>query len=528
MFCYQCEQTARGTGCVTRGVCGKSPEASDLQDVLVHAAKRLATRYANVPTTERPASLAPMLEDALFVTVTNVNFDTTSILGMIREVVAAAGAPAAGVAVEAPEDTLLAWARESMIAPRKATLGEDITGLQELLLYGLKGMAAYAHHARQMNRADPVVDAFMVEALAKLDAGVATVDELLALNLKCGEVTINVLALLDAAHGDTYGKPTPTPVLMGHVPGKAILVSGHDMVDLKALLEQTEGKGINIYTHGEMLPAHGYPELKKFKHLVGHFGGAWMLQQREFPNFPGAILMTTNCLMQPFEDYEGRLFTRNLVAWPGIAHIEDRDFSAVIEAALAAPGFTDSVKTGEHMVGFGHDAVLGAADKIIGAVKAGEIKHFAVIGGCDGSEGERSYYTDLGTTIPNDWVILTLGCGKYRLLGHDYGTVAGLPRLLDMGQCNDSFSAVKVALALADAFGCTVNDLPLSIVLSWFEQKAVCVLLALLHLNVKNIRIGPRLPAFLTPAVLKVLVDTFGLKPVGEVETDLKAMANAA
>lgn len=527
MFCYQCEQTARGTGCTTRGVCGKSPEASDLQDVLLHAAKRLASRYAATPAAERPAFLAPMLEDALFVTVTNVNFDTASILEVIRKVVAAAG-PAAGVAEQAPEVELLSWAKASMIAPRKASLGDDVTGLQELLLYGLKGMAAYAHHARQMHRTDPVVDAFTVEALAKLDTGVASVDELLALNLKCGEVTVNVLALLDAAHGDTFGKPTPTPVLMGHVPGKAILISGHDMVDLKALLEQTEGKGINIYTHGEMLPAHGYPELKKFKHLVGHFGGAWMLQQREFPNFPGAILMTTNCLMQPFEEYEGRLFTRNLVAWPGIAHIEDRDFSAVIEAALSAPGFTDSVKTGEHLVGFGHDAVLGAADKIIGAVKAGEIKHFAVIGGCDGSEGERNYYTDLGATIPEDWVILTLGCGKYRLLGHDYGTVAGLPRLLDMGQCNDSFSAVKVALALADAFDCTVNDLPLSIVLSWFEQKAVCVLLALLHLNVKNIRIGPKLPAFLTPAVLKVLVDSFGLKPVGDVATDIENMSKAA
>lgn len=527
MFCYQCEQTSRGTGCTTRGVCGKSPEASDLQDVLVHAAKRLASRYAATPAAERPAFLAPMLEDALFVTVTNVNFDTASILDMIRKVVAAAGI-AAGVEANAPEAGLISWAKASMIAPRKETLGDDVTGLQELLLYGLKGMAAYAHHARQMNRIDPVVDAFTVEALAKLDAGVSAVDELLALNLKCGEVTVNVLALLDAAHGDTFGKPTPTPVLMGHVPGKAILISGHDMVDLKALLEQTEGKGINIYTHGEMLPAHGYPELKKYKHLVGHFGGAWMLQQREFPNFPGAILMTTNCLMQPFESYEGRLFTRNLVAWPGIAHIEGRDFTAVIEAALAAPGFTDSVKTGEHTVGFGHDAVLGAADKIIGAVKAGEIKHFAVIGGCDGSEGERNYYTDLGATIPKDWVILTLGCGKYRLLGHDYGTVAGLPRLLDMGQCNDSFSAVKVALALADAFGCTVNELPLSIVLSWFEQKAVCVLLALLHLNVKNIRIGPKLPAFLTPAVLKVLVDAFGLKPVGDVATDIDNMTKAA
>ncbi|WP_237152268.1 hydroxylamine reductase [Oryzibacter oryziterrae] len=528
MFCYQCEQTSRGTGCVKVGACGKSPEVADLQDVLVHAAKRLASRYAGVDAAARPAELAELLEDALFVTVTNVNFDADAVVAQIRKVVAATGAAAAGVAAEADQAALVAWAGPSQILPRKETLGEDVTGLQELLLYGLKGMAAYAHHARQMHRADPVVDAFTVEALAKLDANVSDINELIGLNLKCGEVTVNVLALLDKAHTDTFGKPEPTPVLMGHVPGKAILVSGHDLVDLKALLEQTEGKGINIYTHGEMLPAHGYPELKKFKHLVGHFGGAWMLQQREFPNFPGAILMTTNCLMSPFETYEGRLFTRNLVGWPGISHIEGRDFSAVIASALAAPGFTDSAKTGEHLVGFGHDAVLGVADKVIDAVKSGEIKHFALIGGCDGSEGERSYYTDLATTIPKDWVILTLGCGKYRVLGHDYGTVAGLPRLLDMGQCNDSFSAVKVAMALADAFNCGLNDLPLSIVLSWFEQKAVCVLLALLHLGVKNIRIGPKLPAFVSSNVLKVLVDTFNLMPVGDVDEDIKAMSKAA
>jgi hydroxylamine reductase len=527
MFCYQCEQTAHGTGCVKVGICGKSPLTSDLQDVLVHAAKRLASRWVDVPAAERPAEVAELIEDALFVTVTNVNFDPASIIGHIQRVVAAAGA-AAGVAADVGEPELVAWAQASQIAPRTEALGADVTGLQELLLYGLKGMAAYAHHARQMGRTDPVVDAFTLEALARLDAGVPDLDELIALNMKCGEVTVNVLALLDKAHCDTFGKPTPTPVLMGHIPGKAILISGHDMVDLKALLEQTEGKGINIYTHGEMLPAHGYPELKKFKHLVGHFGGAWMLQQREFPKFPGAILMTTNCLMQPFESYEGRLFTRNLVAWPGIRHIDNRDFSAVIEAALAAPGFTDSEKGADHLVGFGHDAVLGVADKVIEAVKSGEIKHFAVVGGCDGSEGERSYYTDLTAAMPKDWVILTLGCGKYRVMGHDYGTVAGLPRLLDMGQCNDSFSAVKVAMALAEAFNCGINDLPLSIVLSWFEQKAVCVLLALLHLNVKNIRIGPKLPAFLTPAVLNVLVENFGLAPVGDVEVDLKAMGKAA
>lgn len=527
MFCYQCEQTSRGTGCVKVGICGKSPEVADLQDVLVYAAKRLALAFAGVPAAERPAAIAPLLEDALFVTVTNVNFDADAVVAVIRQTLAAAGATA-GIAADASPEALLAWARADGIVARQLRFGEDATGLQELLAYGLKGMAAYAHHARQMGRSDATVDAFTLEALAALAEGEADVNKLIALNLKCGEVSVAVLALLDQAHCDTFGKPTPTTIKVGHKPGKAILISGHDMVDMKALLDQTAGLGIDIYTHGEMIPAHGYPELKKYPHLVGHFGGAWMLQQREFARFPGAILMTTNCLMPPFEAYEGRLFTRNLVGWPGVKHVADRDFSAVIRAALSAPGFTDTVTEYEHTVGFGHDAVLGVADKVVAAVKAGEIKHFAVIGGCDGSEGERSYYTDVAQAMPNDWMILTLGCGKYRVIGHDYGTVAGLPRLLDMGQCNDSFSAVKVALALADAFECGLNDLPLSLVLSWFEQKAVCVLLALLHLGVKNIRIGPKLPAFITPSVLNVLVEAFALKPVGDPAEDIAAMSRAA
>lgn len=527
MFCYQCEQTSRGTGCVKVGVCGKSPEVADLQDALIYATKQVAARWAGVPAVERPAALAEIVEDALFVTVTNVNFDADAIVAVIRKVIALAG-PASGLAADAGQDAILAWAKADGIAARQGRFGEDATGLQELLVYGLKGMAAYAHHARQMGRSDATVDAFTLEALAALAAGETAIDKLLALNLKCGEVSVAVLALLDAAHGDTFGVPTPTTITVGHRPGKAILISGHDMVDLKALLDQTAGLGIDIYTHGEMLPAHGYPHLKAYPHLAGHFGGAWMLQQREFARFPGPILMTTNCLMPPFPAYEGRLFTRNLVGWPGVGHVPDRDFSAVIQAALAAPGFTDTVVEYEHTVGFGHQAVLGVADKVVAAVKAGEIKHFAVIGGCDGSEGERSYYTDVARAMPADWMILTLGCGKYRVIGHDYGTVAGLPRLLDMGQCNDSFSAVKVALALADAFECGLNDLPLSLVLSWFEQKAVCVLLALLHLGVKNIRIGPKLPAFITPSVLQVLVDGFALKPVGSVEEDIAAMGRAA
>jgi hydroxylamine reductase len=379
-----------------------------------------------------------------------------------------------------------------------------------------------------MRRSDPTVDAFTIEALARLDAGESDVDALLGLALATGRTSVDVLALLDAAHVATFGRPEPTPVRIGHRPGRAILVSGHDLVDLKALLEQTAGTGIDVYTHGEMLPAHGYPELKKYPHLAGHFGGAWMRQQKEFPDFPGPIVMTTNCLQDPDPSYAGRLFTRDVVGWPGISHIDGRDFSGVVAAALEMPGFTDEVTHSTHLVGFGHDAVLGVADTVIEAVKSGKIEHFALIGGCDGSEGERSYYTDVAEAMPADWMILTLGCGKYRLLGRDWGTVAGLPRLLDMGQCNDAFSAVKVAQALAGAFECGIDDLPLSLVLSWFEQKAVCVLLALLHLGVRNIRIGPRLPAFVTPKVLSVLVDRFALKPIGDPEADVRAMASAA
>lgn len=526
MFCYQCEQTKFGKGCADFGVCGKTAETSDLQDVLVHAVKRLATASTGTTGDARTA-VATRIHEALFATLTNVNFDSDVVVALTRGVIAATG-PEAGVTADADRAALLAWAAPSTIEARTARFGADATGLQELVLYGLKGIAAYAHHARQMDRVAAAVDDFMISALARLDAGESDVEGLLGLALACGEASVGVLALLDAAHVDTFGKPEPTEVRIGHVPGKAILVSGHDLVDLKALLEQTAGKGIDVYTHGEMLPAHGYPELKKYPHLAGHFGGAWMRQQKEFPKFPGPIVMTTNCLQDPDESYADRLFTRDVVAWPGVRHVEGRDFSAVIAAAQAAEGFTDDVTLSTHLVGFGHDAVLGVAGTVVDAVKSGQIKHFALIGGCDGSEKPRSYYTDVAAAMPADWMILTLGCGKYRLLGHDYGTVAGLPRLLDMGQCNDAFSAVKVAQALAEAFGCGLNDLPLSLVLSWFEQKAVCVLLALLHLGVKNIRIGPALPAFVTPSVLKVLVDGFGLKPIGDVEADIRAMAAAA
>jgi hydroxylamine reductase len=349
------------------------------------------------------------------------------------------------------------------------------------------------------------------------------------MNMECGECAIWTLDLLDKANTTQYGTPEPTQVLMGHKKGKAIVVSGHDLKDLEELLKQTEGKGINVYTHGEMLPCHGYPELKKYKHLAGHFGGAWMRQRKEFAEFPGAILMTTNCIQEPKDSYKDRLFTCGLVAWPGVTHIQDRDFTPVIEAALAAPGFEEDSPEKHKMVGFGHDAVLGVSDKIVEAIKAGDIKHFFVIGGCDGAEPGRNYYTEVAEQMPQDTVLLTMGCGKFRVLDVEMGDIGGIPRQLDMGQCNDSFSAIKVAMALAEAFDTDVNSLPLSLVISWFEQKAVCVLLALLYLGVKDIRLGPNLPAFITPEVLNVLVEKFNIQPIGEsAEADLQQMLGNA
>ena len=545
MFCYQCEQTAHGTACTEIGVCGKTDDVAALQDLLVHTAKGVS-QYAHRAAQRgaRDAEVDRFVVDALFTTVTNVNFDADRMVEMlrkaatVRDTAKALFEQASLKAGQTPEqpDGPAGWKPASDIAglvgqgkavsimDRIRNVGEDITGLQELLIYGIKGAAAYAAHAAILGKEDDGVYAYFHEALDFLTMLEPSVDDLLAMNRKCGEVSVGVLALLDAANTGAYGNPVPTKVLMGHVPGKAILVSGHDLKDLEELLMQTEGKGINIYTHGEMLPAHGYPELEKYAHLVGHYGGAWMRQAVEFDQFPGAILMTTNCMQKPRETYKARIFTCGLVAWPGVAHIADRDFSSVIDAALAADGFADASQEKFHHVGFGHNAVLGIADTVIDAVKTGAIKRFVLIGGCDGAESGRNYYTDLAETMPKDWAVLTLGCGKFRLLDSDLGEIGGLPRLLDMGQCNDSFSAVRVAQALANAFGTDINGLPLNLVLSWYEQKAVCVLLALLHLGVKNIRIGPKLPAFVSSAVLQVLVEKFNVMPIGSVEDDLRVM----
>ncbi len=549
MFCYQCEQTAHRTGCTVLGVCGKTPDTAALQDLLVHAAKGIAM-YAHRAARlgHRDPEVDAFVVDALFTTVTNVNFDPERIVELlhraqaIRELarivyrdacLANAARPdrldGPAAWVPAPDlDGLTRQGCEVAIPTRIAGLGADIVGLQELLTYGVKGAAAYACHARSLGREDPAVYAFFHEALDALTRPSPDLGDLLALNLRCGEISLRVLELLDGANTGSFGDPVPTPVLMGHVRGKAILVSGHDLKDLEALLEQTAGLGINIYTHGEMLPAHGYPHLKRHPHLAGHYGGAWMKQRTEFEAFPGAILMTTNCIQKPAPSYQNRLFTCGLVAWPGVAHIPDGDFRPAIEAALAAPGFVEESPVRHHMVGFGHHAVTAVAGTVIDAVKQGAIKRFVLIGGCDGAESGRNYYTEMAETMPDDWVVLTLGCGKFRVVDCDLGTIGGLPRLLDMGQCNDAFSAIKVAQALAGAFGVGVNDLPLSLVVSWYEQKAVCVLLALLHLGIRNIRLGPKLPAFLTPALLQVLVERFNIMPIGTVEADLAAMANAA
>ena len=406
---------------------------------------------------------------------------------------------------------------------------EDIQSLQETLLYGLKGMAAYANHARRLGKSDENVSAFIEEALFATMTNVNfDLEAHLELILECGRQNLRVMELLDQGHVEKFGAPAPSPVREGTLAGPGILVTGHDMLDLYNILRQCEGTDVKVYTHGEMLPAHGYPGLKKYPHLAGNYGGAWQDQKVEFTNFPGPILMTTNCIQEPQPEYRKRIFTSGLVAWPGVTHIRNRDFGPVIEAALQAPGFVADGPNQTILVGFGHNAVLGVADKVIAAVQSGAVKHFFLVGGCDGARSGRDYYTEFAEKVPQDCIILTLACGKFRFNKMDFGTIGGLPRLLDIGQCNDAYSAIQIAVALANAFKCGVNDLPLSLVLSWYEQKAVSILLTLLHLGIKNIRLGPTLPAFVTPNVLKVLVEKFNLMPITTPEQDLKAILKAA
>ncbi len=541
MFCNQCEQTAKGKGCTKIGVCGKNEAVASLEDLLTHAVQGLCIiasqgRKVNVIDNKVDRFVC----EAIFSCLTNVDFDPFRFQQWIEKTVALreelkSKVKAAGGNVDSstaavnfiPVDSLEGLEAQGAALNFIPTLdaNEDLRSLKQVTMYGLRGLAAYADHAAILGQEDDSVYAYIHEAMAALTTDMG-LDDLVALVLKCGEVNLRAMELLDAGNTGTYGHPVPTSVPLGHKPGKAILITGHDLKDLSMLLEQTTGKGINIYTHGEMLPCHGYPELKKHDHFHGHFGTAWQNQQKEMPKFPGAILFTTNCIQKPKDSYKENVFTTGLVGWPDVAHIgADKDFSPVIKRALALEGFTDEVDNGSVMVGFARNAVLGVADKVIEAVKSKAIRHFFLVGGCDGAKPGRNYFTEMVEKIPSDCMVLTLACGKFRFFDKKLGDIGGIPRLLDIGQCNDAYSAIQIAVALAGAFECGVNDLPLSIILSWYEQKAVVILLTLFSLGIKDIRLGPSLPAFITPNVLNVLVENFAVKPIAATpEEDLKAI----
>lgn len=539
MFCYQCEQTAKGEGCTKSGVCGKQPDVAALQDLLVHTLAELshcAVQGRKVGVVDHDMNVFTV--KALFATLTNVDFDPERFVELInkcvtlrdtlKEKVVAAGGKVdfpGGSSIK-PEKTIegLAKQGEAVSLDAKPGADPDIRSLKHTLLFGIKGVAAYADHAQILGQEDQKVYDFIYDALNALLTANMPLGDWLALVLKCGEINLRAMELLDAANTGAYGHPVPTSVPLGAKQGKAILVSGHDLKDLEALLKQTEGKGINVYTHGEMLPSHGYPGLKKYAHFYGHYGTAWQNQHKEFSEFPGAILMTTNCIQKPQDNYKDNIFTAGLVGWPGVRHITGRDFSPVIKQALALPGFSADSNGKSVMVGFAREAVMSVAGKVIDAVKAGQIKHFFLVAGCDGAKPGRNYYTEFVEKLPKDTVVLTLACGKFRFFDKDLGDIGGIPRLLDIGQCNDAYSAIQVAVALSKAFNVGVNELPLSMILSWYEQKAVAILLTLLYLGIKNMRLGPSLPAFITPNVLKVLVDNYGIKPITTPDEDIKAI----
>ncbi|HZJ84219.1 MAG TPA: hydroxylamine reductase [Syntrophomonadaceae bacterium] len=532
MFCNQCEQTAKG-GCTVVGVCGKTDDVAALQDLLIYVTKGLSI-YAHQARKQNliDQEVNRFTAYALFKTLTNVNFDPVRFKETIEKGVSlrkrlqttlnpVADEAANYAAAETLEELIADGKKVGLIAQDS---NEDIESLQQILVYGLRGVAAYTHHAYILGEEDDRVYAFMHEALAAIGSADLTLDEWVGLVLRCGEANLIAMELLDKANTKTFGHPQPTSVPLGQKKGKAILVSGHDLKDLLDLLEATKETGINIYTHGEMLPAHGYPELKKYEHFYGHYGTAWQNQKKEFAQFPGPILMTTNCIQEPRESYIDTIFTIGPVGWSGVKHLEHGEFAQLIKTAQEMPGFTEDVAGLEVMCGFAHNAVLSVADQIIDGVKAGDIKHFFLVGGCDGAKAGRNYYTKFVENTPDDTVVLTLGCGKFRFFDKELGHIGGIPRLLDVGQCNDAYSAVQIAVALAEAFECEVNDLPLTMVLSWYEQKAVSILLSLFHLGIKNIRLGPTLPAFITPNVLNVLVENFNIQPIGTVEEDLAVM----
>mmetsp|Transcript_20112 Transcript_20112/g.44028 ORF Transcript_20112/g.44028 Transcript_20112/m.44028 type:complete len:639 (-) Transcript_20112:306-2222(-) len=551
MFCYQCEQTKNGTGCETVGVCGKTPEVSALQDLLLYRLKGLAgvSVYAKEAADITHPEADEHFNKAMFSTLTNVNFDEERFVTYIKDTnvyirgLKHAIADAGVKPIEVPKvpwfsgvphpfewdmkedsetlETFIDLGHQVGISNRRDLMGNDtLLGLHELITYGVKGAVAYSHHAAVMGKSNPELDTTYQKFMAFLCKPEAE-DAMAVLGqaLEVGKANLSTMALLEDAHTSNYGHPTPTPVKTTPTAGKCILVSGHDLSDLEAVLKMTEGTGVNVYTHGELLPAHGYPELRKYAHLAGHYGGAWYRQKMDFYAWPGSILITTNCVLDPPEDsYEDNLFTTGETGVEGVRHLAPKDFGPLIERAKELPGFSaeQEVEDGPtHLVGFGRETMLGAAPAVLDAIKAGDLKHIFLIGGCDGSEGSRRYYKKVAALMPQTSAILTLGCAKYRLLGQDYGTIPNteIPRLLDMGQCNDSYAAVQVAVALAEALGTDVNSLPLSLDISWFEQKAVAVLLSLLHLGVTDIRLGPALPAFLTPAALQILVDAYAIKP---------------
>jgi len=540
MFCYQCEQTAKGEGCTKIGVCGKQPDVAALQDLLIYSVKGVAqVAVAAGKAGVRDPEVDRFACEAIFSTLTNVDFDPDRFVDLIGEAVRLRDAlkdkvQAAGGSIEAsagPVSFVPADTKDALLAQGEAVgvnadpaMNEDLRSLRELLTYGIKGLAAYADHARILGQTDDAVFDFIHEGMAATLNPDLGVDEYVGLVLKCGEVNLRAMELLDAGNTGTYGHPVPTQVPLGTKEGKAILVSGHDLKDLEEILKQTEGKGINVYTHGEMLPCHGYPELKKYPQFYGHYGTAWQNQAKEFAAFPGAILMTTNCIQKPKETYKDNIFTTGLVGWPGVAHVSGKDFSPVIEKALAMPGFTQNTNGKSVMVGFGRNAVMGVAGQVIEAVQNKAIRHFFLVAGCDGAKPGRNYYTEFVEKVPEDCVVLTLACGKFRFFDQDLGDIGGIPRLLDVGQCNDAYSAVKITVALAEAFDCGVNDLPLSMVLSWYEQKACVILLTLLYLGIKDIRLGPSLPAFITPNILNFLVEKFNIMPISTPEGDLHAI----
>lgn len=552
MFCYQCEQTANGKGCTRLGVCGKTPEIANLQDLLIYQVKGISCYGKVLSELGHPIEKAVIafIESVLFTTLTNVNFDaevhvqllqeSQKIKDSLREKVSASEGSSnlhdsdycschtaqAQYRLPSTKSEMLHDAPIAGIMYDKS-LDPDIRSLRQTILYGLKGISAYGHQARELGYCSDQVDSFYITALESLTDDRLTVEELIRMTMRTGEAAIEVMKVLDEANTSVYGNPSPHTVNVHIRKGPFIIVSGHDLKDLEMLLQQTEGTGINIYTHGEILPSHGYEGLKKYPHLVGNFGGAWQDQQKQFDGIPGCILMTTNCLMRPRESYKDRIYSTNVVGWEGVKYIPKKpdgtkDFSEIIRHSLELGGFTQDVEPHEILVGFGHHATLSYADKIVQAVESGKLRHFFLIGGCDGARPGRNYYTDFAQLVPKDCMILTLACGKYRFNKMDFGEVAGLPRLLDIGQCNDVYSAIRIATALADAFNTDVNGLPLSLIISWYEQKAVADLLALLSLGIRNIYLGPELPAFLSPNVLQYLVDTFHLRKITNPEDDIK------